>query len=504
MYLVGNSQDESEISIDLRYNDDGPGTSTYRGNLWILGQEDIQISDDVTTFGEDCIDCEKLVFFSELPGETGGVAIISENGAIYTDGADGALDVSVTGSSDELAGTGVYGFGLYTDVGEPTILSKTEGDEALAAIAIVSAEPLKIGEDGRLDASGRYYQPELIDGSWSVDDRAGIGFLDIDAEIPAGVPRDPGVAFDLAIYTASRNGSVEIDCPVTIASSTIPLPTIAITEVTEQQEQEPGAAGAMVADAYDKVILGDQFKSSLTAGDVGDRLEVASRITEWLDDAVGRLPFPEDLDLPENYNYVMRGAGLENPEITDGRAWVLEGPEDDIEPFGEAAPIQEPVGIKIAGCPALTSWLAGELGVNAEQVQVLFANARGYTYDVQPCDTCARLQGAARILMDSDGSRIAALAKVVNEYAAAGAPPSEEQMAMIASAMENPEEGSDYALASEWLDAMTEYVSILNTELGLATEDAVATAGKYVSPVTTSDNTAVAGYVSAQLADIGG
>ena len=75
---------------------------------------------------------------------------------------------------------------------------------------------------------------------------------------------------------------------------------------------------------------------------------------------------------------------------------------------------------------------------------------------------------------------------------------------MIAAALENPGEGTDYALAGEWLDAMMQYVTILDSELGLATEDALVAADKYVSPVTTGDNTALAGFVSAQLAAIGG
>jgi filamentous hemagglutinin family protein len=449
------------------------------GSLYLHANGDISLADFV-----------QAASFEDDYG--GGVSIISDNGRIVTTGD--TLNVPVTGRS-------VDSDNDTEDVG--VILPYDSSKKA--AILIMSSESLKLGGGAEMKACGTY-------DNTGADDRAGINFLDIDAEIPAGVPRDPGQAFDLAIYAASKNGSVEIDCPVTIASSTIPLPTILMTELTEQQEQQRDAAGTMVVDAHNTVSFGENFEGSLAAGRVGNHLEVASRITEWLEDAITfeRLPYADDAEAMSMLwygntdSYVLRGAGAENRDIGDGApAWVLEGP-DDIEPFGEAAPIQEPVGIKIAGCPALTSWLAGELGVNAEQVQVLFANARGYKYDNQPCDTCARLQGAARVLMDSDGSRIAALAKVVNEYAATGAPPSEEQMAMIASAMENPEEGSDYALASEWLDAMTEYVSILNTELGLATEDAVATAGKYVSPVTTSDNTAVAGYVSVRLAEIGG
>ena len=95
MYLKGNSED---LSIDLQYNSEGPGTSTSEGNLWILGKGDIQISGDVTTFGPS----EYISIQSEIAvvRSTGGVAIISENGSIYTDGAEGALNISVTGSSD--------------------------------------------------------------------------------------------------------------------------------------------------------------------------------------------------------------------------------------------------------------------------------------------------------------------------------------------------------------------------------------------------------------------
>jgi hypothetical protein len=106
--------------------------------------------------------------------------------------------------------------------------------------------------------------------------------------------------------------------------------------------------------------------------------------------------------------------------------------------------------------------------------------------------------------MDSDGSRIAALVRVVNQYTSAGVPPSEEQMALIGTDLANAEEESDYALASAWLDAMTQYVTILCTELGLTKEDAMAAVGKYTSSVTTSDDAALAAYVSVRLSEIGG
>jgi hypothetical protein len=214
------------------------------------------------------------------------------------------------------------------------------------------------------------------------------------------------------------------------------------------------------------------------------------------------LPFPDDLDLPEGYNYVMRGAGLENPEITDGRAWVLERKEN-IEPFTAAAPIQQPE-LKFTGCPALMNWVAKELGVERDQIQLYFEGAMAMSSDVQPCETCARLKNTALALMDTDGTKTKALAQVVNEFAPAGAPPSEEQMAMIATAMNNPQEGSRYALAAQWLDALAQYVNILHKDFNLPTNESMAFAAKYTTPVTSSGNTAMAAYVQAKLAGLGG
>ena len=457
------------------------------GSLYLHAGDDISLADDVTAAICCPIECWSA---------GGGVSIISDSGRISTPDFEGALAIDITGRSDHFEGIGVR------------LPYEPEEGQGRAAIVIQSDKDLVLHRWADLTACGRCYEPELVDDSWNIDDRSGVGFLAEPATI-GGHLRNQGAPFDAAIYVGSKTGNVHIGGEVDIRSRE-PVVDGDYSGDSLASERYPSYTcqrrGAMIADAYNTVTFGEKFEEAVTDGRVGDRLEVASRITEWLEDAVGRLPFPEDFEetggLPKGYRYVMRGAGAENPEIGDGApAWVL---ERKVQPFGEAAPIQEPVGLKLAGCPALISWLAGELGVSVEQVQILFANARGFTYDNQPCDTCARLQGAARILMDSDGSRIAALAKVVSEYAAAGAPPSEEQMALIAVAMENPEEGSDYALASAWLDAMTQYVSILNTELGLATEDAVAVAGKYVSPVTTSDDTAVAGYVSVRLAEIGG
>ena len=147
-------------------------------------------------------------------------------------------------------------------------------------------------------------------------------------------------------------------------------------------------------------------------------------------------------------------------------------------------------------------WLAGEIGVPKEQIQIFIFNAFAYSTSIHPCQACARLNNASAIL--AGGTQLAALAQVVNEFIEPGAPISPEQMASIASAIANPEEGTQYAAAGEWLDALTEYVAILNTELGFSTADAVEFAGKYTTPITEGDNAELAAYVAMRLAALGG
>ena len=101
--------------------------------------------------------------------------------------------------------------------------------------------------------------------------------LDESATI-GGIVRNEGVPFDAAIYAASTDGDVDVSSPVSIMS---------MGEV----EGPDVPQGAMVVDALDTVTFGDLFEESLANGDVGDRLEVVSRITEWLFEAVGRLPY---------------------------------------------------------------------------------------------------------------------------------------------------------------------------------------------------------------------
>ena len=171
-----------------------------------------------------------------------------------------------------------------------------------------------------------------------------------------------------------------------------------------------------------------------------------------------------------------------------------------------AAPVPEPIAIEISGCPALMKWVAAELGTNEIKMQIRIANSLASTGNIQPCDACENLKTAATILQDVDGTRVAALAEVINEFASSTAPPTEEQMASIAEAIANDIEGnSQYAAAGEYLDALAKYVGILNSEMGFSADESIQLAtDNYVEKLVEGENVGVAAYVAARLAALGG
>jgi len=181
------------------------------------------------------------------------------------------------------------------------------------------------------------------------------------------------------------------------------------------------------------------------------------------------------------------------------------------EPIIPPAPLYAELGQPIegytfglGGCPALMVWLGSELGIPADEIQIFVAQTFASSTDIQPCDACARLKNAADILGDTGGTYAAALSQVVNQFVAPGAPIAPEQMASIASALANPEAGTQYASAAQWLDSMVQYVGIMTTEMGLSAGDSVAIVSKYVTNLTGSVDTTVAAYVQARLAALGG
>lgn len=206
------------------------------------------------------------------------------------------------------------------------------------------------------------------------------------------------------------------------------------------------------------------------------------------------------------------GGGTSTDTVTDTGTDIeppVSKPDPEPEPvalYMALAPIPEEADLEYSGCPALIKWTADELGIDQETMQIWTANALASPQDMQPCDACARLKVAATILRDEEGTHIAALAQVINESALSAAPPSGEQMASIANAItSNTEADSHYARAGKYLDALTEYVGILNTEMDFSTTESVMfAADKYVSRLAGSENVGVAAFVTARLAALGG
>jgi hypothetical protein len=158
--------------------------------------------------------------------------------------------------------------------------------------------------------------------------------------------------------------------------------------------------------------------------------------------------------------------------------------------------------IENGGCPALLNWLAAELGIEEQNIQISIANAFISSTNLQACELGAELNNAAKILNDQNGTGVAALEQVVNEFLTEGAPVSEEQMALIAAAFaDHTGDGTYYATAGQWLDALVKYVSILTNEMGFSAEDATAfVMDKYGAAINDSDDASLlVAYTEANL-----
>ena len=140
-----------------------------------------------------------------------------------------------------------------------------------------------------------------------------------------------------------------------------------------------------------------------------------------------------------------------------------------------------------------------------EIAQAYLAGAFLQATDLKPYQAVARLRDLVEILHDVDGSRVAALVQVINEFSQPDAPPSPEQFASIAQAFEtHVNDGTHYATAKEWLNTLTEYVTILNTEIGWQPEESIAfVMGKYGTAITESGDIGVMAFVQMQLEGFG-
>jgi filamentous hemagglutinin family protein len=174
--------------------------------------------------------------------------------------------------------------------------------------------------------------------------------------------------------------------------------------------------------------------------------------------------------------------------------------------YMEAAPLPG-IDLEYAGCPALMKWTAAELGIDSRMMEIWTSNALASTRDIQPCITCARLRELAGVLQDPDGSGTAALSQVIGEFASPSAPPTPEEMTLIASAIaDDGDTDSRYVKARAYLDALSEYVGTLNRDMDFSKEESVLfAADRYVAPLAQdSRNDAVVAFIAARLAALGG
>jgi len=219
------------------------------------------------------------------------------------------------------------------------------------------------------------------------------------------------------------------------------------------------------------------------------------------------LKFNENGEATDTFTYSITDASEMTSESTTVTITLINTlPAPLYIPYISAAPGLEREVIEISGCPALVQWVASELGTDERMIQIWVANSLASGRDIQSCDTCANLKRAATVLQDVDGTRVAALAQVINEFASSTAPPTEEQMASIADAIANDVEGNrQYAAAGEYLDALAQYVGILNSEMGFSADESIQFAThNYVGQLADGENAGVAAYVAARLAALGG
>lgn len=138
-----------------------------------------------------------------------------------------------------------------------------------------------------------------------------------------------------------------------------------------------------------------------------------------------------------------------------------------------------------------------------EITQAYLAGAFLQATDLHPFGTARQLRNLAGLLHDPDGYRTSAVSRVIAEFVQPDMPPSPEQFALIVQAFEqHGNDGTHYATAKQWLDALAEYMLILNSEVGWSLDECVTfVMGKYSSPLTESGSINAAVFIQLYLED---
>ncbi|MHC4551570.1 MAG: hypothetical protein ACYSUT_02215 [Planctomycetota bacterium] len=455
---------DSDVAVNLK------DKVNANGNIDILGEGDVLLGDDISAIGSR---------------GRGGVLVISTEGEITTPGADG-LNIMIRGYSDTATGEGIQ---INKDF------------DNVAAIVLISKDTLTLDTNAFLYADGTY-------GDTGIDDRQPSDKLDTPDTVIGDAVRDEGDGVDIAIYLASIDGDV-------VVAGIVPY-----TIVVNNRSEGDGAP-TVVMDARDSVrfpMMEGMSEAELLSmiqeydGEGGGyRLEVISRITEWLSEAIAfnRLPFADNPEIMEELlgeEYVLRGAGQDNDAIAntgETRAWVLADPQDEVIPVVPLASLEIP---ELKGCPVEMDAAASELAMNSDSLQLLIGTSLAANPNLQPCKACQKLVTAAAILNDADGIRMAAMNEIFNTLAPIDAPFTPEVSASIATAFANlSNDDPQYALANEYINAFVDYVAVVGEELQAPVGDPVAfTLQKHGESITSSDNPNMAAYVMAQVQTAGG
>ncbi len=153
--------------------------------------------------------------------------------------------------------------------------------------------------------------------------------------------------------------------------------------------------------------------------------------------------------------------------------------------FGE--PLEKPEFAQ-GGCPALMQWLAAEIGLPEDQINVMLGNADHLATDIQPCEACARLKQQADAMAGLDPAQVNAWASAVT--AGFVGPMTPETMAGIQTAL------ADNPGALSFDNAAAAYVKILSEELGLEADEAAGV----LTQNYTDGQTGLDAYVAARAA----
>jgi hypothetical protein len=384
-----------------------------------------------------------------IDGPLGGVSLIADNGWVYTTGDPldpiahpPVLDVDITGSSDDTTG-------VETGVDLPAGSGK-------AAIVIISKNhDLTVGENATLTANGTYYWQDV-----TYDDRSSVNF------------KMDGHPIDVAIYLGSYDydsitdtetgGNVTVNCYVDMADND---------------------NGTMVVDALDTVDIGDNFEDSWSNGQENG-LELVSRISGSIDEVL--------LIEPPRLPYALEARGNILPSFMDAGldTYVLRGREVLAEVLASvgAAPVVAPVGVDLEDRREMkeedTDALMQELGKETGDANAPMYLAQAYKQPpLNTLNTDLRPSGKkiktfldqAKTLKDVEGTRIAALRRVVGEVPS-DQPPDEILSTVIEKLKGHKDDGTYYDLAGQWLGALKENVGFQVTELGRSGEESIGSA----------------------------